>query len=124
MSPHAQEITFIGGAFGSAVYTMITGDTFLPSLAGGAMAVVFRLMSRNDTSFSAFDLLAVFIISMSVGNIAGPYVGSLMPEGDGVVGVGTLFTSFIAVRALQALHAVQWDFHRFLGSLADGLKKK
>jgi hypothetical protein len=124
MTPHYQETTFVLSMAGSAVWTVMSGDTLIPSVAGASMAVAFRLMNRDGGHMALFDLIAIFAISTALGMIAGPWVADQLPEGRGVTGVGTLFASFVGVRTLQALHEVNWDFGAFFGKLAEGFKGK
>lgn len=50
------------------------------------------------------DLIATGLISFVFGVIAGPYFASQMPDGEGVVGVGALMMSFVAVSFLEKVY--------------------
>ncbi len=110
----------------SAMWTIVTGDTFLPSLAGAGFATYLRAQSK-DVGVDAVDLIVGAIVSLVVGLIAGPYVGSQLPDGTGVVGVGSLIASFIAVGFFTRLHALDWNIADLLREIVNALpggKKK
>jgi len=110
----------------SAAWTIVTGDTFLPSLAGAGFATYLRAQSK-EAGVDGVDLVVGAVVSLVVGLIAGPYVGDQLPDGDGVVGVGALIASFIAVGFFTRLHALDWnisDLLREIVSALPGGKKK
>lgn len=114
----AMTITLIA----TAVWSTLTGDTFLPSLVGAAFATYMRAQSK-DGKVDRVDLMVGAAASLSVGLIAGPYVGSQLPHGDGVVGVGALITSFISVGFFTRLHALDWDLQAVLSEIGGAIGK-
>lgn len=109
-----------GALIGSAVWSTLTGDTFFPSLVGAAFATYLRAQSR-ETGLDAVDLAVGLITSLTVGLIAGPYIGSQLPHGDGVVGVGSLIASFICVGFFTKLYEADWDVGAVLKQIVDAL---
>lgn len=123
----AREAVFTVGMVASAVYTLIRGETLLPSLVGGMMAVAFRIMYDKDTDekfVSKWDYVTVFFVSVSFGMIAGPYVADQLPEGKGSVGVGTMIASFLGVAFLKKLHKADWDIVETFSQIAKSFVKK
>lgn len=102
------EVTMIPTMVLAALWTVLTGDTFLPALTGAAFATYMRAQSK-DAGVNVIDLVAGGAASLVIGLIAGPYVGSQLPNGDGVVGVGALIASFVAVGFFTRLHALDWN---------------
>lgn len=113
---------------GAAVWTAITGDTFLPSLAGAAFAVYFRSQreakSPDNASYVWRDLAATGVMSFVIGLIAGPYLASQLPEGEGVVGVGALIASFIGMSVAAKLNRMNWDAGAILRAFGGGETRK
>ena len=114
------EIAMTGTMILSAAWTMITGDTFLPSLAGAGFATYLRSQSK-EVGVDMIDLVVGAAVSVVVGLIAGPYIGSQLPNGDGVVGVGALIASFMAVGFFTRLHALDWNIVDLLKEIAAAL---
>lgn len=113
---------------GAAVWTAITGDTFLPSLAGAAFAVYFRAQREakepGNRNYVWRDLIATGVMSFVIGLIAGPYLASYLPEGEGVVGVGALIASFVGMSVAAKLNRMEWGAGAILRILSDGPARK
>lgn len=121
----SHEITMTIPMVFAAIWTAITGDTLVPSFAGGAFATYFRLeKSESDNPVTVRDIAFTFIASVVIGVIAGPYVGDQLPEGDGVVGVGALIASFLGTAFLQKIDRMDWDMGAFFKMLADSFHRK
>lgn len=116
------ELAMTGAMIGSAIWTVITGDAFLPSLTGAAFATYMRSQSK-DGGVDQVDLLVGAAASLVIGIVAGPYVGSQLPHGDGVVGVGALIASFVAVGFFTRLHALDWDLGAVLAEIGGAIGK-
>lgn len=116
------EIAMTGAMIGSALWTMLTGDAFLPSLTGAAFATYMRAQAK-DGMVDRVDLMVGAAASLVIGVIAGPYVGSQLPHGDGVVGVGALIASFVSVGFFTRLHALDWDLRAVLAEIGGAIGK-
>lgn len=106
----------------SAAWTAITGDTFIPSVVGASFALYLRMQSNNER-VGKVDIAVSLAVSIAVGLIAGPYVGSQLPSGDGVVGVGALIASFMAVGAFVKLHQLDWNLSDFVAEVTKAFRK-
>lgn len=113
----ANEIAMTLSMIMTAIWTALTGDTFLPSVVGASFALYLR-MQANSEPLGRIDIFVSLAVSIAVGLIAGPYVGSQLPHGDGVVGVGALIASFMAVGALVKLHELDWNISDFIAEIA------
>jgi len=121
------DVAFTVPMAGAAIWTAVTGDTFLPSFAGAVFAVYFRAVrGQHDPQDNPtiFDLFAVAIMSFIIGVIAGPYFASQLPDGDGVIGVGALITAFIGTGILSKLDRMDWDVSAFVQGVARSLGKR
>lgn len=105
---------------GSAIWTVVTGDTFFPALVGAGFATYLRAQKREDGVDPA-DLVVGLAASLVIGLIAGPYVASQLPGGEGVVGVGALIAAFIAIGFFTRLHALDWDLGALLREIGGGI---
>lgn len=90
------ETIVLGSLVASSFWTVLTGDTFIPSL-GGALFATWLRAEKKELGFDLKDYIITSAMSIFIGIVAGPWVGSQLPEGDGVIGVGALITSFIGV---------------------------
>lgn len=120
----ANDVIFTAPMVGAAIWTTVTGDTFLPSIVGGAFAVYFRMERKGDEGYVWKDLIATGVMSILVGLIAGPYVGSQLPDGEGVVGVGSLIASFLGTAFLSKLNRMEWDIGAVLRAVLSALPRK
>ena len=99
------ELSMLASMLLSAGWAAVTGDTFLPSLAGAAFAIYFRTRRNGEQRpITMKDIMATGVISFVFGIVVGPYFASQMPDGDGVVGVGALIMSFVAVSLLEKIY--------------------
>jgi pilus assembly protein TadC len=114
----ANEVIFSIPIIGSAVWTTITGDTFIPSVVGAGFALYFRHEREGGKNGITFrDIASVVTISVLVGLLAGPYLADQLPEGKDVVGIGALLASFLGVPAFRGL--ARLDLTKLMQSLAD-----
>lgn len=124
----ANDAVFSIPMIGAAVWTAVTGDTFLPSLAGAGFAVYFRAQREAKEPQSGKyvwrDLIATGVMSFVIGLIAGPYLASQLPDGEGVVGVGALIASFVGMSAAAKLNRMNWDIGAVLRFLGEGPARK
>jgi uncharacterized membrane protein YfcA len=107
----------------SAIWTTITGDTFFPALVGAGFSTYLR-SQKKETNVDLADLAAGGVASIAIGVLAGPYVASQLPDGQGVVGVGALIASFVAVSFFSQLHAMKWDIGAVIQSVVAAFQKK
>lgn len=91
------------GMVGSAAWATFTGDTFLPALGGALFATYLRHEMREE-GLDFYDYVISGVMSYFIGIIAGPWVASQLPHGDGVVGVGTLMAAFTGVLIFTKLY--------------------
>lgn len=106
----------------SAIWTVVTGDTFFPAFVGAAFATYLRSQSR-ETGVDRIDLLIGLAASLVIGLIAGPYLASQLPGGEGVVGVGALISAFVAIGFFTRLHALKWDMGVLLREIGGAIGK-
>lgn len=116
------EIAMTGTLIVTAIWSTVTGDTFLPSLVGAGFATYMRSQGK-DGAVDRVDLLVGAAASLSIGVIAGPYIGSQLPHGDGVIGVGALIASFVSVGFFTRLHALDWDLRAVLSEIGGAIGK-
>lgn len=119
----ASELSMTGGLILSAAWTALTGDTLAPSIVGASFAAYLRAQTK-DHQLSWADIVVSVCVSIAVGVIGGPYFASQMPHGEGVVGVGALIASFMAVGGLTKLHALDWNMGDFLKEIVEALPGK
>ncbi|WDI31580.1 hypothetical protein PUV54_00025 [Hyphococcus flavus] len=124
----ANEAVFSAPMVAAGVWTAITGDTFFPSLAGACFAVYFRSQRKTEgpdgPQYLIKDLIATGAMSLVIGLVAGPYLASQLPDGEGVVGVGALIMAFVGTALLAKLNRMDWDLGLVFKSIADVLHKK
>lgn len=97
------ETILTAGMLGSAAWATFTGDTFLPALGGALFATYLRHELREE-GLDLQDYIISGVMSYLIGIIAGPWVASQLPHGDGVVGVGTLMAAFTGVLIFTKLY--------------------
>lgn len=122
--PATNEIVFTIPMVLSGVWTAVTGDLFLPSAFGAVSAVLFRMARTGGDGYLLKDVLATLFMSFGVGMIAGPYVASHMPDGDGVIGVGALISSFLGTALLASLNRIDWDLGAWIKIVAHNIATK
>ncbi len=113
----------------AATWTVVTGDTFLPSLGGALFATWLRHKVRGPGApLDLAEIVIGTIASLVIGLVTGPYIASQMPDGAGVVGVGALIASFMALGVFTRLHELDWDLSALLrefgGAIGKAMKPK
>ncbi|MEO1659322.1 MAG: hypothetical protein AAFR65_16580 [Pseudomonadota bacterium] len=117
---------FLGVSVGivSSVIGMMVGSPLVAALAGSILAARYRMRRPSSAPPRRWYWFWFVLQSLFFGLLAGPYLASQFPEGEGSLQLFVFVASFMAAGFLEKLDGLDWDVVTALSSLFSSFTNK
>ena len=112
-----EEMLGVSAGIASSAIGMMIGSPLVAALAGSILAARYRMRRPDSAPPRRWFWLWFVLQSLFFGMLAGPYLASQFPAGEGSLQLFVFVASFIAAGFLEKLDSLDWDVVTAVSSL-------